>query len=131
VVSSPFGSRTHPMTGDWQWHRGMDIAAPMGEPVRAAYSGTVVFAGWMGNHGKHVQVQHDGRWTTRYSHLSDWLVEAGDVVRKGQVIGFVGSTGLSTGPHLHFELMYGGEQVDPEAELPEPPESRPSVTAGR
>ena len=118
MVSSPFGSRVHPFSGTWRLHRGVDVVAEVGQPVKAAFSGTVMFAGWNGAHGKTVHVLHDGRWSTRYSHLSTWEVEPGETVAKGQIIGFVGSTGQSTGPHLHFELLHEGEPVDPEAELP-------------
>lgn len=121
MVSSPFGSRVHPMSGTWRVHRGVDVVAELGQPVKASFTGTVVFAGWNGAHGKTVHVVHDGHWSTRYSHLSTWEVEAGQVVQKGQLIGFAGSTGQSTGPHVHFELLHEGEPVDPEAELPPAP----------
>ncbi len=120
MVSSPFGDRVHPFTGTWRQHRGVDVVAEVGQPVRAAYSGTVMFAGWNGAHGKTVHVVHDGQWSTRYSHLSTWEVESGTTVTKGQVIGYAGSTGQSTGPHLHFELLREGVPVDPELELPAP-----------
>jgi murein DD-endopeptidase MepM/ murein hydrolase activator NlpD len=120
LVSSPFGDRVHPLSGTWRAHRGVDVVADLGQPVRAAYSGTVVFSGWNGAHGKQVHLVHDAHWSTRYSHLSGWHVQAGETVTKGQVIGFAGSTGQSTGPHVHFELLHEGEPVDPEAELPEP-----------
>jgi murein DD-endopeptidase MepM/ murein hydrolase activator NlpD len=121
LVTSPFGDRVHPMTGDWRMHKGIDVAAEVGQPVRAAFSGTVLFAGWAGAHGKSIHLWHDSHWTTRYSHLSGWQVGPGDVVQKGQIIGYAGSTGQSTGPHLHFELLHEGEAVDPEEELPQPP----------
>ncbi|MBL8956145.1 MAG: M23 family metallopeptidase, partial [Myxococcaceae bacterium] len=104
MVSSPFGERVHPLSGEWRQHRGVDVVAERGQPVRAAFSGTVMFAGWHGAHGKTVHVVHDARWSTRYSHLDLWEVEPGEVVKKGQVLGYVGSTGQSTGPHLHFEV---------------------------
>jgi murein DD-endopeptidase MepM/ murein hydrolase activator NlpD len=121
VVTSPFGDRVHPITGDYRMHRGVDLLAELAQPVHAAFAGTVVFAGWNGAHGKQVQLVHDGHWGTHYSHLSSWWVSNGDVVAKGQVIGVAGSTGESTGPHVHFELVHDGETVDPEGQLPEPP----------
>ena len=123
VTPSPLASgeaSANPLSGAWRLHRGVDVVAELGQPVKAAYSGTVVFAGWNGAHGKTVHVVHDGRWSTRYSHLSTWDVRAGDTVKKGELIGFAGSTGQSTGPHLHFELLREGEPVDPEGELPAP-----------
>jgi murein DD-endopeptidase MepM/ murein hydrolase activator NlpD len=122
VITSPFGDRVHPITGDYRMHRGVDLAAGLAQPVYAAFAGTVVFAGWNGAHGKQVQLVHDGHWSTHYSHLSNWSVQSGDVVAKGQLIGVAGSTGESTGPHVHFELVHDGETVDPEEELPPPPE---------
>lgn len=121
LVTSPFGDRVHPISGDWRVHRGVDVAAEVGQPVRAAFTGTVLFSGWGGAHGKTVHVWHDSHWTTRYSHLSAWQVQPGATVLKGQIIGYAGSTGASTGPHLHFELLHEGEAVDPELELPAPP----------
>jgi len=121
MVSSPFGDRVHPFTGTWRLHRGVDVVAEVGQPVKAAFTGTVMFAGWNGAHGKTVHIVHDAQWSTRYSHLDTWEVESGRVVRKGQIIGFAGSTGQSTGPHLHFELLREGVPVDPELELPAPP----------
>jgi murein DD-endopeptidase MepM/ murein hydrolase activator NlpD len=121
VVTSPFGDRVHPISGNYRMHKGVDLLADMGEPVHAAFAGAVVFAGWNGGHGKQVQLVHDPHWGTHYSHLSEWNVESGDTVKKGQVIGFAGSTGDSTGPHVHFELVHDGETVDPEEQLPAPP----------
>lgn len=125
VVTSPFGDRVHPLTGARRPHRGVDVLAELGQPVRAAFSGTVLFSGWNGAHGKTVHLWHDSHWTTRYSHLSGWQVDSGEVVAKGQIIGYAGSTGQSTGPHLHFELLHEGAPVDPESELPLPVESFP------
>lgn len=120
LVSSPFGERVHPMTGDWSAHRGVDLATELGEPVRAAFAGTVVFAAWNGTYGKQVQLQHDAHWATHYGHLSGFHVESGARVEKGQLLGWAGSTGLSTGPHVHFEVLRDGVAVDPEAMLPLP-----------
>ncbi|MCS6958562.1 MAG: M23 family metallopeptidase [Pseudanabaenaceae cyanobacterium SKYGB_i_bin29] len=104
-ISSVFGYRIHPITGEERFHQGTDIAAPAGTPVLAAWEGTVEIAGWLGGLGFAVVIAHDnGNRETRYGHLSHILVEPGQTVSQGQPIGLVGSTGLSTGPHLHFEL---------------------------
>lgn len=106
-ITSPFGPRGA------GFHTGVDIAQPYGTPVLAADGGEVVFAGWDGDYGKSIVVAHPDGTSARYAHLSAILVELGETVEVGQVIGRVGSTGLSTGPHLHFELNEGGRKVDP------------------
>lgn len=104
-ISSVFGYRIHPITGEERFHQGTDIAAPEGTPVLAAWEGRVEIAGWLGGLGFAVVISHDnGSRETRYGHLSQILVEPGQTVSKGQPIGLVGSTGMSTGPHLHFEI---------------------------
>ncbi len=103
--SSPFGWRVHPITGDRRFHAGVDLAAAAGLPVQSAHSGTVVFAGWKGGYGNAVIVRYpDAQYETLYGHLSEILVQQGQIVQAKQTIGKVGSTGLSSGPHLHFEL---------------------------
>ena len=105
VNSSGFGWRLHPLLGAWRLHAGEDLAAPEGTPVVAALSGKVVSSGLAGGYGLAVEVEHQRPLRrSLYGHLSELYVKAGDVVRQGEVIGRVGSTGLSTGPHLHFEL---------------------------
>jgi murein DD-endopeptidase MepM/ murein hydrolase activator NlpD len=105
VNTSGFGWRLHPLLGAWRLHAGEDLAAPEGTPVVAALSGRVVSSGLAGGYGLAVEVEHQRPLRrTLYGHLSELYVKAGDVVRQGEVIGRVGSTGLSTGPHLHFEL---------------------------
>ena len=105
VPSSPFGWRLHPILGSWIMHSGRDFAAPEGTPVVAALSGKVVSSGDAGGYGLAVEIEHGNPLRrTLYGHLSELYVRAGDSVRQGEVIGRVGSTGLSTGPHLHFEL---------------------------
>ena len=118
VITSPYGDRVHPITGDYRMHRGVDLLAELAQPVHAAFAGTVVLAGWNGAHGKQVQLMHDGHWGTHYSHLSAWWVQPGDLVTKGQVLGVAGSTGESTGPHVHFELVHDGQTVDPKKSCP-------------
>ncbi|MFL5352694.1 M23 family metallopeptidase [Archangium sp.] len=113
VITSVFGSRVHPITGEEREHQGLDLAAKPGQLVSAAARGVVVRAGWNGGHGNQVVLQHDGDVTTRYSHLSRVLVEPGDVLEQGDVVGAAGKTGLATGVHLHFEIWHGGEPEDP------------------
>jgi hypothetical protein len=105
VTSSPFGWRLHPLLGSWLMHSGRDLAAPEGTPVVAALSGRVASSGLAGGYGLAVELEHaNPRRRTLYGHLSELYVKEGEMVRQGEVIGRVGSTGLSTGPHLHFEL---------------------------
>ncbi len=105
VTTSGFGYRLHPVLGSWLMHAGRDLAAPEGTPVVAALSGRVVSSGLAGGYGLAVELEHDRpRRRTLYGHLSELYVKDGEMVRQGEVIGRVGSTGLSTGPHLHFEL---------------------------
>jgi murein DD-endopeptidase MepM/ murein hydrolase activator NlpD len=117
VISSPYGSRIHPIAGEARFHAGIDLESPVATPVRAAEVGTVVFSAWNGAHGKQIEVQHDAHWATRYSHLDVLLVRPGTVVKKGQIIGLSGQTGLVTGPHVHFELRRDGDALDPEVFL--------------
>lgn len=119
AISSAFGWRLHPISGRYRMHTGSDIAAPMGTPVLAAYIGRVAFADYMGGYGLTVVVRHtqDGKQESRYAHLSQIFVKPGEVVQQGEIIGLVGSTGNSTGPHLHFEWRHlmpsGWVPVDP------------------
>ena len=118
VTTSEFGWRLHPVIGSWLMHAGKDLAAPEGTPVVASLSGRVVMSGLAGGYGLAVELEHaNPRRRTLYGHLSELYVREGQVVRQGEVIGRVGSTGLSTGPHLHFELRLpqegGWVAVDP------------------
>jgi murein DD-endopeptidase MepM/ murein hydrolase activator NlpD len=112
-LSSSYGLRFHPILGYRRMHAGMDFAASYGSPIYAVTDGRVSYAGWHGGHGKYVRLEHSGGIGSGYAHMSRVAVAAGQMVRRGQVIGYVGSTGLSTGPHLHYELYRGGATVNP------------------
>ncbi len=112
-VSSGYGMRFHPVSGDRKAHLGVDYAAPTGTPVRTVGDGTVDFAGWQRGYGNVIVVQHNQGKSTTYAHLSRINVRKGQRVEQGQTIGLVGSTGVSTGPHLHFEYRVGGRHFDP------------------
>jgi len=105
--------RMNPVVGRVMFHAGADLAAPQGSPVRATATGVVERAGWSGGYGLLVALHHQDGYETRYAHLSQVSVETGQVIEKGQVIGFVGSTGRSTGPHLHYEVRRNGQVLDP------------------
>jgi murein DD-endopeptidase MepM/ murein hydrolase activator NlpD len=114
TLTSGFGPRVHPITGEHRQHHGLDWAAPQGAPVSAAAAGVVTFAGEAGDYGKLVVVEHADGGSARYGHLSEIGVEPGQRVGRGQRLGAVGSSGLSTGPHLHFETRdASGRPVDP------------------
>lgn len=112
-VSSDFGVRRHPILGYTRMHQGIDFRAGYGTPILAATDGRVTRAGWAGGHGRQVRIAHAGGLLTSYSHMSRVVAAPGEWVRQGQLIGYVGSTGLSTGPHLHYELHVDGVPVDP------------------
>ena len=117
TITSPFGYRQNPFGGGTEFHTGLDIAAPMGTTVTAAEGGTIISAGWYGGYGNYILIDHGGGMSTGYGHLSQIFVSAGQQVQKGQAIGAVGSTGMSTGPHLHFEVRLNGKPTDPAAYL--------------
>ena len=113
TVSSPYGGRSGPIGGGYDWHPGVDIAVDFGEPVYASAMGTVEVAGWNGGYGRYVRIDHGNGYETAYGHMSGIAVAPGQSVRKGEIIGFVGSSGYSTGPHVHFEVFVDGQNVDP------------------
>jgi murein DD-endopeptidase MepM/ murein hydrolase activator NlpD len=113
TVSSNYGMRRHPILGYSRMHKGMDFRAGYGTPILAATDGRVAAAGWAGGYGQQVRLAHGGGLVTSYSHMSRIVARPGQTVRQGQVIGYVGSTGLSTGPHLHYELWKDGTPVNP------------------
>jgi murein DD-endopeptidase MepM/ murein hydrolase activator NlpD len=112
-VTSPFGWRTDPISGGPRFHGGIDIAAASGTPVYAPQAGYVAFSGYYGGYGNVVVLNHGNSLYTVYGHNSQLLVKAGDAVYRGQVISLVGSTGRSTGPHLHFEVHYNQQYLNP------------------
>lgn len=116
-ATSEFGVRTHPILGTRRMHQGLDFGADMNTPILAAGSGTVIFAGTKSGYGNTIDIDHGGGIVTRYAHMSSFIVRKGAQVNQGQSIGRVGSTGLSTGPHLHFEVHRNGKQEDPRSYL--------------
>lgn len=112
-MSSGYGMRNHPVLGGMRGHKGVDLAAPTGTPVYATADGYVSKADWFSSYGKYISIEHGASLQTRFAHLSDMVVSAGDKVKKGDLIGYVGSTGRSTGPHLHYEVRVDGVAVDP------------------
>lgn len=113
LVTSFYGLRSSPFTGEAKMHQGVDIAAPMGSPIRAAANGTVVRAGTADDYGNYIEIAHGFGVVTRYAHAQKLLVRTGARVSKGDLIGLVGATGRTTGPHLHYEVEVAGRKVDP------------------
>lgn len=115
VMTSTFGPRKHPILGVVRIHKGVDWAAPVGTPISAAFDGEITFQGDGGGYGNVVKIAHSGGRETRYAHMSKFAIASGvgTKVKAGDIIGYIGTTGLSTGPHLHFELYQSGEAIDP------------------
>ena len=114
VMTSPFGIRMHPLLRRLAIHTGLDLRGDLGEPVRATATGKVTIAGRQGGYGNMVEISHGSGLVTRFGHLSEISVKVGQVVRIGEMVGRIGSTGRSTGPHLHYETRANGEAVDPQ-----------------
>jgi murein DD-endopeptidase MepM/ murein hydrolase activator NlpD len=114
-LTSGFGNRLHPILGYTALHKGVDFAAPTGTPIQAAGDGVIDMRGWFGGYGNYVRIKHNPEYATAYGHMSRFApgIAEGTRVRQGQVIGYVGSTGRSTGPHLHYEILRRGAQVNP------------------
>jgi murein DD-endopeptidase MepM/ murein hydrolase activator NlpD len=113
ALTSGFGMRSHPVLGGRRQHQGIDLAAPTGTPVYATADGVIGRADWYSSYGLYISINHGASMETRYAHLSRLAVAAGDSVKKGDLIGYVGSTGRSTGPHLHYEVRVDGLAVNP------------------
>jgi len=114
-MSSRYGHRVDPITGKRAWHNGVDFAGKNGSDVIAVAAGVVVYSGQRNGYGQMVEINHGSGYSTRYGHHKELIVKAGDIVRKGEVIGLMGSSGRSTGPHVHFEVFKNGRIVDPAA----------------
>lgn len=112
-LTSDFGMRWHPVIGGRRAHKGVDLAGPIGTPVHATADGVISKAEWFSSYGLFVSIEHGGQLQTRYGHMSRLNVAAGEHIHKGDVIGFIGTTGRSTGPHLHYEVRVAGEAVNP------------------
>jgi len=112
-LMSTYGSRMDPFSGEGKFHSGVDLQAPMGTPVKASADGVIMIAGWSGGYGKMVLVDHGNGMQTMYAHLSRVYTVPGQEVRQGQIVGYSGSTGRSTAPHLHYEVRVGGTPINP------------------
>jgi murein DD-endopeptidase MepM/ murein hydrolase activator NlpD len=128
-LSSSYGWRRHPVTGRYSRHDGLDFAAPRGTPILAAAGGVVLAAGPDAGYGRRVEIDHGDGLMSRYAHASEVLVHPGDLVERGQLIARVGSSGVSTGPHLHFEVRLGGQALDPRLFLGRQPTAPPAVAS--
>ena len=119
ISSGYSNARFHPVIGRTTTHLAIDYAAPIGTPILATGDGTVIRASWNGGYGNFIAIRHNDTWDTHYAHLSKYAIKAGDKVSQGDVIGYVGSTGWSTGPHVHYEMVKNGTKVNPlTVELP-------------
>jgi len=113
TMTSNFGMRVHPVLGGMRAHKGVDLSAPVGTPIHATADGVVGKAAWFGGYGLYVQLEHGSDLETRYGHMSRLNVAEGQHVHKGDILGYVGTTGRSTGPHLHYEVRVSGMAVNP------------------
>lgn len=112
-VTSPFGYRDHPVSGEWKLHTGIDLAAPKDTPIYASRAGKVLYAGWdTGSGGKYVSIDHGDGYKSQYLHMNSFAVKSGQTVEKGQLIGYVGDTGVTTGFHLHFTIRQFNSETE-------------------
>ena len=119
ITSGYTNARFHPTLGNNMPHKAIDYAASRGTPIRAVGDRTVTYAGWNDGYGRYINIRHNGTYSTQYAHLSGFAVNNGSQVSQGDIIGYVGSTGFSTGPHLHYQIKKYGQKVNPlEVELP-------------
>jgi murein DD-endopeptidase MepM/ murein hydrolase activator NlpD len=127
-INNEFGFRRNPFGGrNYEFHPGMDIDGEKGDQVIAPANGTVIKAGWTGGYGNMIEIDHGNGLTTRYGHLSKIEIQVGDTIERGELIGLIGSTGRSTGPHLHYELRLNDKSINPRFLLPqEPTEIKPA-----
>jgi len=116
-ISSTFGMRMHPILGYSKMHKGIDFAAPRGTPIRAAGNGRVVYMGRFGAYGNYLKIKHNDNFSTAYAHIHNFPkgMRVGQTVKQGQLVAFIGTTGRSTGPHLHYEILKNGAQVNPQS----------------
>jgi len=128
-LSSSYGWRRNPVTGRYAMHEGVDFPAPRGTPIEAAAGGVVTEAGPESGYGNMLEIDHGDGISTRYAHASELLVKKGDVVERGQLIARVGSTGRSTGSHLHFEVRLAGQPLDPKLFIGPPATAPPTLAA--
>ncbi len=112
-ISSPYGSRINPMDQGSEFHTGIDLSAPLGTAIHATADGIVSFAGWSGGSGQLIVIEHGFDMATFYAHTSKILVKVGEEIKRGRIIGYVGSTGASTGPHVHYEIWVRGKSMNP------------------
>ncbi|QDW08862.1 M23 family metallopeptidase [Wolbachia pipientis] len=114
-ISSKFGNRKHPVRGKIAFHKGVDYAAKLGSPIYAAAEGVVEYIGKNGGYGNYIKIKHNNKYSTCYAHISKFSsdIKLGSKVKQGQIIAYVGSTGVATGPHLHYEVIYNGKHIDP------------------
>lgn len=113
VITSPYGFRYHPIDGQYRFHNGVDLGAAAGTPIYATKSGTVTTATYASGYGNYVTINHGDGFSSLYGHMTYYTVSYGQTVSQGEIIGYVGSTGYSTGNHLHFTLFYNGSTVNP------------------
>lgn len=129
-VTSGFGTRADPFHGKARQHSGVDLGSPVGTPIYATADGVVGRAGWVGSYGNLVEINHAGGYQTRYAHMHKIHVRSGQRIRRGTIIGQVGSTGRSTGPHLHYEVRLNGKALDPSPFMRAAPQVRTARSGG-